>query len=170
VASGALAAVVAGGYLGLMPLLSSSMNAAPAWPTPLEEVSSRRVVVANIGATPETAKREAPAATLVRVSPTSGAKVKARKPAIKTGPRATERRAVVGYEAPRASGPPAASSPAPAAAQPSAPVRRAAPAPAKRRPAPQPEAEIVPVDVPALAGGEASPPSDEDPGTAGSGG
>jgi hypothetical protein len=165
VASGALAAVVAGGYLGLMPLLSSSMNAAPAWPTPLEEVSSRRVVVANIGATPEPAKRATAAGTLIRVSPTSGAKVKARKPAIKTGPRTTERRAVVGYEAPRA-----ASSPAPAAAQPSAPVRRAAPPPAKREPAPQPEAEIVPVDVPALAGGKAAPPSDEDPGTAGSGG
>ncbi len=176
VASGALAAVVAGGYLGLMPLLSSSISAAPQWPEPLREVSSQKLVVARIGATSDDEKAAAvDAATLIRATPTSGEKVKARKPAIKVGPRTPQRRSVVKYtphthtHTHDATPAPRAADPAPAA-RPAAPAKRVSPPATTPRPTPPAEAEIVPIDVPSLAGGEPAPAPDDDPGSAGSGG
>lgn len=167
VASGALAAIVASGYLGLMPVLSSSMSAAPEWPAPLAEVASAKLVVARIDATPEARRAASGGGTIVRAAPTSGQKVTARKPAIRKGRRTPERRSLVRYTAPAATEQaPAVASPRADSTRPATPVRSATPA---KRP-PRPEAEIVPIDVPALAADEGAPAPDEDPGTAGSGG
>ncbi len=167
VASGALAAVVAGGYLGVMPLLAS-VNAGPAWPTPLPALATEGQVVSATFA-PEAG--DAPR-TLVKVTPPSGATVARPKPAIKRRAATPSRRPLVRYVAPAAEAAPAPPAPAVAVA-PVAPVAPAASRPAPRpkpKPAPAPpSSEVIAIDAPALAADEPQP-VDQDPVTAGSGG
>ncbi len=161
VASGALAAVVAGGYLGVMPLLAS-VNAGPAWPTPLPAMPAEaQIVRATFAAEAEDAPR-----TLVKVTPPSGAAVARPKPAIERQARKPSRRPLVRYVAPAPAEAPApeAAAPAPALV---APAARPAPKP-EPRPEP-PRSEVIAIDAPALAADEPAS-TDQDPVTAGSGG